>query len=146
MTDIVDKKTRSRMMAGIHSKDTKPEMLIRRALHGMGFRYHLHDKKLPGKPDLLLPRYNAVIQIHGCFWHAHNCPLFKLPKTRTEFWREKITGNQTRDKKNIEKLISQGWRVLIWWECNTRKPKEFENAVEEVAKWLRSDEIYLEIE
>lgn len=146
MTDIVDSQTRSRMMAGIKNSNTKPEMLIRKALHGMGFRYRLHDKKLPGKPDLVLPRYNAVIQIHGCFWHAHNCPLFKLPKTRTEFWQEKITGNQIRDRKNIEKLMVQGWRVLIWWECNTRKQEEFETALGRAAYWLRGNEPYMEIE
>lgn len=146
MVDVVDSNTRSRMMANIRDRDTKPEILIRKTLHHMGFRYRLHDKKLPGKPDLVLPRYKAVIQINGCFWHGHTCPHFKWPTTRPEFWREKIGSNQKRDQINNEKLIQQGWRVLIWWECNTRNMKKFETALEKAVLWLRSHESYLEIE
>jgi DNA mismatch endonuclease (patch repair protein) len=117
MVDIVDKKTRSRMMSGIRGRNTLPEMLIRRALHARGFRYRLHDKTLPGKPDLVFPRYRAVIEIRGCFWHRHDCHLFRWPATRKEFWRKKINGNAQRDKKNLLLLNEAGWRVLVIWEC-----------------------------
>jgi len=128
MVDVVDAATRSRMMSGIKGKNTKPELLIRSALHRRGFRFRLHDKKLPSKPDLVLPKYNAVIQIHGCFWHGHDCHLFKLPSTRTDFWREKIAGNVARDEKSLALLQAQGWRVLVIYECalkgKTRLPFE----------------------
>ncbi|ONG41804.1 very short patch repair endonuclease [Alkanindiges hydrocarboniclasticus] len=145
MADIVDSASRSRMMAGIRNKNTKPEIKIRRALHAKGFRYRLHDTRLPGKPDLVLPRYRAVIQVQGCFWHAHDCALFKLPATRTEFWRQKIGRNQERDRQNTLRLLELGWRVLIWWECNTRNSSEFEEAIETVIEWLRTNDRYLEI-
>lgn len=146
MSDVVDSKTRSRMMSNIRDRNTKPEMKIRQALHAKGFRYRLHDKKLLGKPDLVLPKYKAVIQINGCFWHGHSCPLFKWPSTRIEFWQNKIEGNIKRDQQNTEKLLEQGWRVLIWWECNTRKREVFEVAVEKAIMWLRGNERFLEIE
>lgn len=134
------------MMANIRNRNTKPEIKIRQALHAKGFRYRLHDKKLPGKPDLVLPKYKAVIQINGCFWHGHSCPLFKWPSTRVEFWQNKIGGNIKRDQLNTEKLLEQGWRVLIWWECNTRNREVFEVAVEKAVMWLRGNESFLEIE
>lgn len=134
------------MMSNIRDRNTKPEMKIRQALHAKGFRYRLHDKKLLGKPDLVLPKYKAVIQINGCFWHGHSCPLFKWPSTRIEFWQNKIEGNIKRDQQNTEKLLEQGWRVLIWWECNTRKREVFEVAVEKAIMWLRGNERFLEIE
>ncbi|MEN8412317.1 very short patch repair endonuclease [Acinetobacter bereziniae] len=146
MNDVVDSKTRSRMMANIRDRNTKPEIKIRQALHAKGFRYRLHDKKLPGKPDLVLPKYKAVIQINGCFWHGHSCPLFKWPSTRVEFWQNKIGGNIKRDQLNTEKLLEQGWRVLIWWECNTRNREVFEVSVEKAIMWLRRNESFLEIE
>ena len=93
MADVVDRKTRSRMMSGIRGKNTRPELLIRKGLHARGFRFRLHDKRLPGKPDLVLPKYSAVIFVHGCFWHGHDCHLFKWPQSRREFWRKKITRN-----------------------------------------------------
>ena len=108
MPDIVDTETRSRMMAGIRRKDTKPEIMVRKALHHLGYRYRLHDRKLPGKPDLVLPRYRAVILIHGCFWHAHECHLFKWPSTRNAFWREKIGRNRCRDANVANQLSSLG--------------------------------------
>ena len=101
MVDVVSKEKRSKMMSGIRYKDTKPEIIIRKALHAKGFRYSLHNNKLPGKPDIVLPKYNAIIFIHGCFWHQHNCHLFKWPSTRPEFWQNKISGNKERDKQNI---------------------------------------------
>jgi DNA mismatch endonuclease, patch repair protein len=117
MVDMVDTATRSRMMSGIRSKDTKPEMLVRRALHKAGFRYRLHDRKLPGRPDIVLPKYKTVIFVHGCFWHGHTCHKFKWPKTREEWWRKKIEGNIARDEANISKLHQMGWIVKVIWAC-----------------------------
>lgn len=117
MTDVVNKATRSRMMSGIRGKDTKPELLIRKGLFAKGFRYQLHDKRLPGKPDLVFPKYNAVIFVHGCFWHGHDCYLFKWPKTRKAFWRWKITRNQENDVETYSSLRKQGWYILTVWEC-----------------------------
>lgn len=106
------------MMSGIRAKDTKPEMQVRKILHSAGFRYRLHDRKLPGKPDLVLKKYGVVVMVQGCFWHGHdNCPLFRLPKSRTEFWEEKISANAERDNKNSIKLLELGWRILMVWEC-----------------------------
>jgi DNA mismatch endonuclease (patch repair protein) len=106
------------MMAGIRSKNTKPELIVRKALHARGFRFRLHDKNLLGKPDIVLHKYNAVIFVNGCFWHGHDCHLFKWPKTRAEFWRAKIEGNQKRDARNIVLLRDMNWRVLVIWECS----------------------------
>lgn len=136
--DIVDKTTRSRMMAGIHGKDTKPEMIIRRALHRRGFRYKLHDKNLPGKPDMVFPKYKAVIQVHGCFWHKHGCHLFKWPQSRPDFWKQKIRGNSQRDKLHLKQLEDLGWRVLIVWECSLRGRSKLPVSVctEKIVFWL----------
>ncbi|MTD34123.1 very short patch repair endonuclease [Paludibacterium denitrificans] len=138
MTDIVDKATRSRMMSGIKGKDTKPEIFIRKALHARGFRYRLHDKALPGKPDLVFPKYKAVVFIHGCFWHGHDCRYFKVPQTRTDFWLEKIAGNRQRDARQLAQLKQAGWRVLIVWECATRKNETLSKdmLIDCVADWL----------
>ena len=127
MTDIVDKATRSRMMSGIRGKDTRPEVLVRKALHALGFRYRLHNKSLPGKPDLSFPKYKAVIFIHGCFWHGHSCRYIRVPKTRTDFWQDKINSNRLRDAQQLLQLQQAGWRVLIVWECATRKNKTLPN-------------------
>jgi len=115
--DVLTEKQRKLNMRRIGPKNTKPEMLVRRALHARGFRYRLHDKKLPGKPDLVFPRYRCVIFVNGCFWHNHNCSLFKWPKTNRQFWREKLEGNRLRDQRKMEALIESGWRVLVIWEC-----------------------------
>ena len=120
MADIVSPEVRSRMMSGIRGKDTKPEMIVRRGLHALGFRYTLHNRKLPGSPDLVLPKYKAVIFVHGCFWHGHDCHLFKWPKTRPDFWRRKILSNQERDQKAIKQLETDGWRTFVIWECYFR--------------------------
>lgn len=123
MADIVDAVTRSRMMAGIKGKDTKPELVVRQLLHAAGFRYRLHDRRFPGRPDLVLPKYRTVVFVHGCFWHGHdNCPLFRLPKTKTEFWNEKISQNRLRDERYVSRLLDMNWRVLIIWECATKGP------------------------
>ena len=147
MADVVDPATRSRMMAGIRGKDTRPEMMIRRALHRLGFRYRLHERQLPGTPDLVFPRYRAVIFVHGCFWHFHGCHLFKWPSSRPEFWREKITENKRRDARSCRKLQDDGWRILTIWECalkGTARGSESE-LFEAVAHWLTSGTGQLEL-
>ena len=129
------------MMSRIRGKDTKPEILLRKALHAEGFRYRLHDRKLPGRPDIVLPRWKAVILVHGCFWHGHHCHLFRLPGTRTEFWRAKISGNRDRDDRNRQALLDQGWRFLEVWECAMRGPARltWETLLAETVSWIRSD-------
>ncbi len=126
------------MMSGIRGKNTKPELLIRKALFRKGFRYKLHDKNLPGKPDLVFPKYNAVIFIHGCFWHGHDCHLFKWPSTRREFWKTKITRNQEVDARNYKALKKEGWRVLTIWECSIKGKNQIgvENVVDQAENWL----------
>lgn len=120
MPDVLTPEQRHLNMSRIRAKNTKPEMLLRRGLHGRGFRYQLHRRELAGCPDLVFPRYRAVIFVHGCFWHGHDCHLFKLPETRTEFWEKKIFRNRERDKKSVEMLRHDGWRILIVWECALR--------------------------
>lgn len=137
MTDIVDEQTRSRMMAGIRGKDTKPEMALRRALHSQGFRYRLHVKGYAGRPDLLLPRFNAAIFIHGCFWHRHEgCRYATTPQGRREFWQSKFEANVARDWRGRAELMEHGWRVATVWECALRRPERVETATEILAAWL----------
>ncbi len=124
MADVHSKAVRSYNMSRIKGKDTKPEMLVRRFLHGHGYRYKLHDKTLPGKPDIVLPKYNTVIFIHGCFWHGHsNCKYYVVPKTRTGWWLAKINGNIANDKKHLTALRKAGWKIITIWECQL-KPKK----------------------
>ncbi|MCA8298803.1 DNA mismatch endonuclease Vsr [Burkholderia sp. AU30198] len=140
MVDVVDSATRSRMMSGIRGRNTKPEILIRSLLHRQGFRFRLHVRDLPGKPDIVLPRYHAVIFVHGCFWHGHDCSLFKLPRTRPDFWREKIDRNRANDNKALTALLTEGWRVGIVWECALRGAnKNIESVAKGLAHWLYSD-------
>jgi len=114
-------------MSQIRGKDTKPELLVRKFLFSNGLRYRLYDKKLPGKPDIILPKYKTIIFIHGCFWHGHEgCKYSALPETRTEFWSEKIEGNKKRDKENIEQLKNKGWNVLIVYGCELKKNRQNE--------------------
>jgi DNA mismatch endonuclease (patch repair protein) len=118
MADVVDKATRSRMMSGIRGKNTKPELLVRKALHAKGFRYKLHANDLPGKPDLVFPKYRTVVFVHGCFWHRHeHCKFATTPKTNSNFWIEKLSANSRRDQRNKLQLQTLGWRVLTIWEC-----------------------------
>ncbi|WP_257254063.1 very short patch repair endonuclease, partial [Endozoicomonas sp. SESOKO3] len=117
MTDVHTPVIRSKNMRAIRNRNTKPEILVRKLLHSRGFRFRLNVKTLPAKPDIVFPKYRAVILVNGCFWHGHDCPVFRWPKTRTEFWKEKITGNQQRDKRNLMNLQAAGWRVLTLWEC-----------------------------
>lgn len=121
MADVHDKATRSFNMSQIKGKDTKPEMIVRRYLHARGFRYKLHDKRLPGKPDLVLPKYRTVIFIHGCFWHGHEgCPYHVVPKTRTEWWLSKISRNVSNDLRVVDSLRRQHWHVIVIWECGLK--------------------------
>ena len=146
MADVVDPATRSRMMSGIRGKNTRPELLIRKALHARGFRYRLHCD-LPGKPDICLPKHRAVIFVHGCFWHGHGCHLFKWPKTRPEFWRAKIDRNCQVDRAAEERLLEGGWRVAIVWECalKGRERRLLPDLIDQLAEWLQGSRTKLEI-
>jgi DNA mismatch endonuclease (patch repair protein) len=122
MADVHDKETRSYNMSRIKGKNTKPEMLVRKFLHANGFRYRLHVKNLPGKPDIVLPKYKTVIFVHGCFWHGHEgCKYFVVPKTRTEWWLNKINGNVENDQKAETALKNRGWRIIVLWECQLKR-------------------------
>ena len=150
MADIVDASTRSRIMSGIRSKDTLQEIEIRKRLFALGFRYRLHDNKLPGKPDIVFPKYSAVIFIHGCFWHAHDCDLFRWPASRKAFWKAKLVGNRARDLEHLAELKKLGWRVLIIWECAYRgigkkRNEEICAVVKKAAKWLNFGKLNLNI-
>jgi DNA mismatch endonuclease (patch repair protein) len=147
VADIVDKATRSRMMAGIRSTNTKGEVQLRSALHRLGFRFRLHDRKLPGRPDIVLPKYRSVILINGCFWHGHTCSLFKWPSTREDFWRNKIESNVARDQSAIAKLIALGWRVGVIWECSWKGRFRMtdEARLAQCTRWLKSDESSMEL-
>ncbi|MDV4164399.1 very short patch repair endonuclease [Rhizobium leguminosarum] len=147
MADIVTAEVRSRMMSGIRGTNTKPELLLRKGLHALGFRFRLHDRSLPGKPDIVLPRYKAVIFAHGCFWHGHDCHMFKWPSTRRDFWQAKIARNRAVDERTDAALAEAGWRQAIVWECalkgKTRLP--LEDVIQSCAEWLKSDRPRLEI-
>lgn len=140
MADNVANEIRSRVMSHIRGKNTKPEMIIRSGLHKLGYRFRLHHKKLPGKPDIVLPRYNVIILVNGCFWHGHNCPLFRLPGTRTSFWKKKIEDTRLRDSKNITEYKKLGWRVLVVWECAIRGKDDTELAslINKCDRWIQS--------
>lgn len=121
MTDTMSPDERSRRMSLVRSVDTKPEMAVRRLVHGMGYRYRLHCRDLPGKPDLVFRSRRAVVFVHGCFWHRHNgCPLARLPKSKIEFWAAKLEGNRKRDTRKIAELEEAGWRVFVVWECELK--------------------------
>lgn len=134
MADIVDQQTRSRMMSGIRGKNTRPEILVRKFLHGQGFRFRLHNRKLPGSPDLVLPKYRSVVFVHGCFWHRHRgCHLAATPRTNTDFWITKLEKNVERDARNRGLLEAAGWTVFVVWECEINPDR-----LEELAISLRS--------
>ena len=138
MPDIVDQTARSRMMSGIRGKDTKPELMLRKELHARGFRYSLHSSKLPGKPDIVLPKYRAVVFVHGCFWHRHEgCRYATSPATRADFWSSKFEANIERDKAVQRALHLSDWRVAVVWECAIRKPSLRSLAVDALCEWLR---------
>lgn len=128
MADVHSKETRSYNMSRIKGKNTKPEMLVRKFLHANGFRYRLHVKDLPGKPDIVLPKYKTVIFIQGCFWHGHDqCRYYVIPKTKTEWWLDKINGNKSKDGSNIESLKDAGWEVIEIWECELKPKQRLDN-------------------
>jgi DNA mismatch endonuclease (patch repair protein) len=138
MVDIVDSATRSRMMSGIRGRNTKPEILIRSLLHRRGFRFRLDARDLPGRPDIVLPRYHAVVFVHGCFWHGHDCPLFKWPQTRPDFWREKIDRNRSNDTKVQAALRERGWRIAVVWECALRGAnRDLDGVLQRLVDWLQ---------
>lgn len=141
MADITDAGTRSRMMGAIKSKNTLPELSVRRALHAKGFRFRLHDKSLIGKPDLVLPKWKAVVFVHGCFWHQHGCSNSKIPATRREFWSKKLQSNVRRDEQHAKQLRDTGWRIAVVWECSIRRElKTGETALfEELSAWLKNE-------
>lgn len=147
MPDIVDAQTRSRMMSGIRGQNTKPELKIRGALHALGFRYRIHAADVPGKPDLVLPKYRAVVFVNGCFWHGHDCSLFHLPGTRREFWQQKISRNIARDAEVRRQLDSEGWRHVTVWECAIRGPYRLglDETVRRLVRWIPSARRKLEI-
>lgn len=145
MVDIVDKPTRSRMMAGIRAKNTKPEVALRSALHRLGFRFRIHDRKLPGRPDIVLPRYRVAVQVHGCFWHRHEgCRFATNPSSRPEFWQAKFKVNAERDIATELSLREEGWRTAIIWEC-ALKGKGAAEIARELAIWLTSGSDRIEI-
>lgn len=139
MADVVDKATRSRMMSGIRAKNTRPEIFLRKGLHTLGFRYRLHAKNILGKPDIVLPKYNALIEIYGCFWHGHGCRYCKSPSTNTRFWKNKIIENQCRDRRNLGRQMEAGWRCLVVWECAIRMSQRSHTTMDAIllaAQWL----------
>ena len=134
-------------MSGIRSKDTIPEIIVRKGLHRLGFRYRVNDRRIPGKPDLHFPKWNALVFVHGCFWHGHDCHLFRLPKTRTGFWNAKIEKNRERDRLTESNLLAGGWRLAIVWECalKGRQRLEQQQMLDGLASWLRSDQVRIDI-
>jgi DNA mismatch endonuclease, patch repair protein len=145
MIDVVDKITRSRMMAGIRGKNTKPELDLRRALHREGLRYRLHVTGLPGRPDIVLPKHRAAIQVHGCFWHRHeHCAFCTTPASNAGFWKAKFGETVERDRLNLEALRKLGWKVAIVWECSV-KNEGAEAVAERVTAWLQSGRSFKEI-
>ena len=138
--DVHSPKQRSFNMSKIRGKNTKPEILVRKWLWAKGFRYRLHKKELPGKPDIVLSKYNAVLFIHGCFWHRHGCHLTSTPETRKEFWLSKLNGNVEREKRNFERLLDKGWRIGVIWECVLKGKKQFPEKIgSQLIDWLYSN-------
>ena len=130
MVDSLSPERRSALMARVRQRNTKPEMVVRRLLHARGWRYRLHKKGLPGTPDIVFPGRQAVLFVHGCFWHGHNCKLCRLPKTRTEFWAAKLSANRERDARKVRELGEAGWRVMTIWQCSLKDPQGVLDATE----------------
>lgn len=137
MTDTLSPEARSERMSRIRGKDTKPELLVRSYLHGAGLRYRLHAKDLPGRPDLVLPKYGTVVFVEGCFWHGHRCQKGRIPGTNSGFWSTKITTNQARDRRNHRVLRRAGWRVYRVWECELAKPARREKVLSRLVDRIR---------
>ena len=139
MADIFDKKKRSQIMSRISGKNTKPELIIRKALFAKGYRYRLHRKDLPGNPDIVLQKYKTVIFIHGCFWHGHTCKAGKLPETNKKFWKDKIGSNIVRDKRNKTKLKKLKWKVIIVWQCQLKNNSLTKKSLRKLEKKIRNE-------
>jgi len=140
MTDVVNRQMRSRMMAGIRSSNTKPEKLVRSALHQRGLRFARSSIGLIGRPDVVLPHWRVAVFVHGCFWHLHKCKLSTMPLSNVEFWANKLLANQARDRRTVDELVASGWRVLTVWECALRgasAKNDFERMMDAVAEWIR---------
>ena len=139
MTDKLTSLQRHNCMSSIHGKNTKPEILVRKGLHARGFRFRLHNKKLPGCPDIVLPKYDVAIMVNGCFWHGHEgCKYFVWPKNNSDFWHKKISDNILRDQRKIQALDLQGWKVIVVWECKIKSDKE--NTLKNLIKEIKVDE------
>jgi DNA mismatch endonuclease (patch repair protein) len=136
MADHLTIAQRSENMRRIAGKNTKPEMQVRRGLHAKGIRFRLHPGRLPGRPDLLLPKWRVAVFVHGCFWHGHTCSAGRLPATRADFWSAKIAANQARDHRSIRLLIELGWRVLVIWECGLRRPADSGRTIDSAYKFI----------
>lgn len=146
MADRITREQRSQNMSRIRGAHTRPEKIVRSGLHRAGFRFRLHGRALPGRPDIVLKRYRAVVFCHGCFWHRHaRCRFATKPKTRAAFWRSKLNGNQRRDAEQVRRLAAAGWRVLIVWECSLRDPRTRGRSIARATRWLLSDSDYAEI-
>jgi DNA mismatch endonuclease (patch repair protein) len=147
MTDVHSKAVRSKNMAAIKGRNTKPELSVRKALHNAGFRYRLHVTSLPGKPDLVFPRYKAVIFVQGCFWHQHQCAMFHWPTTRIDWWRQKISANRKHDEAVQDKLRELGWRVMLVWECVLKGKHKvpLQQLTLDISHWLRHGSSFMEL-
>lgn len=139
--DVLTPEQRRLNMSRIRARDTRPELVLRRALHSEGLRYRLHPGYLPGRPDLVFPRHRAAILVHGCFWHGHDCPLFRMPATRQEFWSTKIGKNRARDQRVVTELHNAGWRVFTVWECSLKGPGRLTlpDVVRDTIAFIRGD-------
>lgn len=131
MADVFSPGKRSQVMAAIKGRDTKQELLVRRFLFRHGLRFRVSDRRLPGRPDIVLPKYKTAVFLNGCFWHGHEgCPYYRLPKSNQEFWKKKISRNKARDEKNIARLLSMGWKPIVVWECELRTKAKREETLE----------------
>lgn len=145
MADVMSKATRSALMSRIRARDTRPELCVRHYLWRAGFRYRLCPRNLPGKPDLVLPKWRKIILVHGCFWHQHaGCPYFRLPKTRTSFWADKLRKNRCRDAAVIDRLVCDGWQIAVVWECALRLDPSKTGA--KLAAWIVHGKTHIEID
>ena len=135
------------MMAGIRGRNTRIELVVRKALHARGFRFRIDDRKLPGRPDIVLPKWNTVVLVHGCFWHSHDCGRCRIPATRSDFWRDKFAANVRRDERNTQALLENGWRVATVWECALRAKGEqaIRDVGDQLGEWLRGPGQLLDI-
>lgn len=136
MADTLTPEERSERMSRIRGAHTKPELLVRKWLHARGFRFRLHRRDLPGRPDLVLPKYGSVVFVHGCFWHAHGCQKGRIPGTRSEFWKAKFESNRKRDTRNTRALRAAGWRVFKIWECQLATPQKRERTLDKIIRAL----------